>query len=455
MLPSPALVTARLRAQARASGEPDAAAAAAAYFGNGGTVEFALDALLCAAGVAAPYVPPRGHAVPHPLEHRDALRSVLLGPAFTRGPHFAQPATKDGPVAGPGAGFFALFAVPSPSPQELKLKLKLKQELTQAEMVAPERMHTAEGDGADGAHADDPRRPSSPYEGYGSVARSLSPSPPPLEPAATPAAATPRSTPPPSQPHYRNSPCAAEYHPSLAPIIGGEGYNYGYESELYGRRAYGLEGYGSPNGGDGYGDDAYGEYGYGSNGYGGGNGYGYGYGGGEAYGYNDGHVHGSSIGRRDLSDEITEITADGIGPLTLDELSMLSNNPSWRPNNTDEARWKRTHLLSPTYGELVEDAPEGDGWSSLLSPGYHPRLRPTDAGPSAGLFGLFAVPNLGEAFCVAARQGSRAAADGTPPPPQKLPRKASLRGESLRSARARALGEPGSGRARSISPPVE
>jgi len=140
----------------------------------------------------------------------------------------------------------------------------------------------------------------------------------------------------------------------------------------------------------------------------------------------------------------------GVGPLTLDELSMVTS--SWRPNHTDEAHWKRTHLLAPTYGELVEDAREDEGWSSLLSPGYHPRLRPTDAGASAGFFGLFAVPNLGEAFCV----GSRAASDRAHPPVARpSARKASLRGESLRSARARALGEPGSGRARSISPPVE
>jgi len=200
------------------------------------------------------------------------------------------------------------------------------------------------------------------------------------------------------------------------------------------RSAYTLEGYGS---------DGYGGEGYGGEGYGGGEGHdaeGYD---GEGYG---GEGYGGSHTRR-ASRSAAELAAEGYG--TPDR----TEEDSWRPSPADEAHWKLTHYTAPTHNELVEDAPEGDGWASVLSPGYHPRLRPTEAGTSAGFFGLFAAPTLGESFCLGR---AAAAADEADTP---LPRP--LHGESLRSARARALGEPGmpqregdpyGGR---MSPPVE
>jgi len=67
--------------------------AASAYLRGGGTVEYALDAVLSAASavvdvaaakgdVGAAVVPPS-----HPLEHFDALHSLLLGDGFVGGPH--------------------------------------------------------------------------------------------------------------------------------------------------------------------------------------------------------------------------------------------------------------------------------------------------------------------------------------------------------------------------------
>lgn len=95
--PSSSTLADALKSAEEAAADTDArrtSDAAAVYFRGGGTVEYALDALLSTAfattaATTAALTPAEAARQPrrHPLDHFDALSSVLLGPDFVGGPH--------------------------------------------------------------------------------------------------------------------------------------------------------------------------------------------------------------------------------------------------------------------------------------------------------------------------------------------------------------------------------